>query len=90
MRADVYRNQARGNPLPTFFARILGIANQGVQATATARVLVGNSASCMRPWALTDKWYDAVDTDAPIEGTPPGRSRTSTSATTRTAPIAAS
>jgi hypothetical protein len=38
-----------------------------VQATATARVLVGNSASCMRPWALTDKWHDAIDTDAPID-----------------------
>jgi Flp pilus assembly protein TadG len=70
VRVDVYRNQARGNPLPTFFARLLDVANQGVRATATARVLVGNSASCMRPWALTDKWYDAVDTDAPIEGTP--------------------
>jgi Flp pilus assembly protein TadG len=70
VRADVYRNQARGNPLPTFFARILNIADQGVRATATARVLVGNSASCMRPWALTDKWHDAVDTDNPIEATP--------------------
>jgi Flp pilus assembly protein TadG len=67
VRANVYRNQARGNPLPTFFARILNISTQGVQATATARVLVGNNASCMRPWALTDKWHDAVDTDAPID-----------------------
>jgi Flp pilus assembly protein TadG len=70
VRANVLRNQARGNPLPTLFANILGITSQGVQATATARVLVGNSASCMRPWALTDKWYDAVDTDNPIEATP--------------------
>jgi Flp pilus assembly protein TadG len=67
VRADVYRNQARGNPLPTFFAHVLNIDSQGVQATATARVLVGNSASCMRPWALTDKWLDVVDTDAPID-----------------------
>jgi Flp pilus assembly protein TadG len=70
VRANVYRNQSHGNALPTFFAHILGINNQGVQATATARVLVGNSASCMRPWALTDKWHDLVDTDNPIEGTP--------------------
>ncbi len=69
VRADVYRNQQR-DPLPTFFARILNIFDQGVRATATARVLVGNSASCMRPWALTDKWYDLVDTDNPIEATP--------------------
>ena len=70
VRANVYRNQSHGSALPTFFAHILGITSQGVQATATARVLVGNSASCMRPWALTDKWYDLVDTDNPIEGTP--------------------
>jgi len=70
VRVNVYRNQTHGNPLPTFFARIIGVDNQGVQATATARVLAGNSASCMRPWALTDKWYDLVDTDNPIEGTP--------------------
>src|SRR5688500_498565 len=52
VRVNVYRNQSRGNPLPTFFAQILGIGSQGVRATATARVLAGNSASCMRPWAL--------------------------------------
>jgi hypothetical protein len=69
VRANVYRNQQR-DPLPTWFGRLLGITQQGVRATATARVLAGNSASCMRPWALTDKWYDALDTDAPIEGTP--------------------
>ncbi len=67
VRANVYRNQSHNNPLPTFFARIIGVDNQGVQATATARVLAGNSASCMRPWALTDKWHDVVDTDAPID-----------------------
>jgi len=70
VRANVYRNQSHGSALPTFFGHILGVTSQGVQATATARVLVGNSASCMRPWALTDKWYDRVDTDNPIEATP--------------------
>jgi Flp pilus assembly protein TadG len=67
VRVNVYRNQSHNNPLPTFFARIIGVDNQGVQATATARVLAGNSASCMRPWALTDKWHDVIDTDAPVD-----------------------
>jgi hypothetical protein len=69
VRANVYRNQQR-DPLPTFFAQILGIRQQGVRATATARVLIGNTARCMRPWALTDKWHDALDTEPPVEGTP--------------------
>jgi Flp pilus assembly protein TadG len=39
VRVDVHRNQARGNPLPTFFAGIVGVTNQGVRATATAQIL---------------------------------------------------
>ena len=38
IRVDVFRNQrAGGNPLPTFFGRLVGITQQGVRATATAR-----------------------------------------------------
>ena len=29
----------RGNPLPTFFAQLVGITSQGVRATATAQVI---------------------------------------------------
>ena len=52
VRVNVYRNQARGNPLPTFFAQLVGVADQGVQATATAQVAAGNSATCVRPWVI--------------------------------------
>src|SRR5262245_24691077 len=38
IRVDVYRNQDRGNPLPAIFGRAVGLVNQGVRATATARV----------------------------------------------------
>jgi Flp pilus assembly protein TadG len=69
VRANVFRNQAK-NPLPTFFATLLGIGSQGVRATATARVLVGNAVTCMRPWAIPDKWWDARDVTPPIEATP--------------------
>ena len=31
MKVDVFRNQARGNPLPTFFGRLAGVTNQGVR-----------------------------------------------------------
>ena len=63
VKVDLFRNQrAGGNPLPTFFARLAGITEQGVRATATARVLVGDSARCVKPWAVPDKWNDLRDT----------------------------
>lgn len=62
VRVDVYRTVARGNPLPTFFARLVGIVNQDMKATATAKVLNGNATTCMRPFGILDKW-DEYDGD---------------------------
>ena len=58
VRVDVYRNQARGNALPTFFAALAGVTNQGVRATATAQVRTGNASECLRPWAIVDRWNE--------------------------------
>ena len=59
VRVDVFRNQrAGGSPLPTIFGRLVGIADQGVKATATAQVLWGDSADCVKPWAIPDKWLE--------------------------------
>jgi Flp pilus assembly protein TadG len=66
VRADVYRNQARGNPLPTFFARLVGVNNQGVRATATAQILNGSSVNCTRPWALPNKWNENREGEPPV------------------------
>jgi Flp pilus assembly protein TadG len=56
VRADVYRTVARGNPIPVFFGQLVGLTTQDVQATATAEVNVGTSVTCLRPFALPDKW----------------------------------
>jgi Putative Flp pilus-assembly TadE/G-like len=57
IKVDVFRNQRTGgNPLPTFFGHIVGIGEQGVRATATARVIPGNSTDCLKPWAVIDRW----------------------------------
>jgi Flp pilus assembly protein TadG len=56
IKVDVYRNQQRANPLPTFFAQFVGVMNQGVRATATAQVLTGNATDCLKPWAVVDRW----------------------------------
>ena len=59
VRADVFRNQTRGNPLPTWFGSVVGVSTQGVRATATAEVRFGRaSAECIKPLAIPDKWRE--------------------------------
>jgi Flp pilus assembly protein TadG len=68
VRANVYRSQARGNALPTFFAHIMGINSQDMRATATAQVMTGNAVECLKPWAVADKWDENWENDAPNNG----------------------
>jgi hypothetical protein len=58
IKADAYRTIARNNPLPTFFAQLAGITQQEARATATARAVAANAATCLRPWVVGDKWFD--------------------------------
>ncbi len=57
-RVCVPRTQARGNPVPTYFARIWR-NSVDVSACATAEVSIGNTANCIKPWALPDAFDDA-------------------------------
>ena len=61
IRVDVYRNQARTNPLPSIFGQAFGLTAHGVRATATARVAIADTTNCMKPWAIPDKWIDIND-----------------------------
>ena len=66
IRVDVFRNQrAGGNPLPVFFGRLVGVPNQGVQATATAGALFGNSTDCVKPFAIADRWDEFRNDQGP-------------------------
>jgi hypothetical protein len=67
LRVDVYRNQVRGNPLPVLFGQAVGIVDQGVRATATARVSVADTTTCMKPFAIPDKWLDRYDVNPVID-----------------------
>jgi len=59
MRGATDRNGgAHTNVLPTFFANLVGIQSQAIQATATAQVTSGNAVQCIKPWILPDKWKD--------------------------------
>jgi Flp pilus assembly protein TadG len=76
VRVNVYRtsNTLAGgakDPLPTFFARLIGRTEQGVRATATAMVRTGNATDCLRPWAVADKWQENVRRVCPGNQTPP-------------------
>jgi hypothetical protein len=65
IRVNVYRNQERDNPLPALFGLAVGVVSQGVRATATARVAIGDASDCLKPWAIPDKWLDVHDETAP-------------------------
>jgi hypothetical protein len=65
IQVDLYRNQARGNPLPVFFGRVANVVDQGVRATATAEVLFGDSTDCVKPFAIPDKWLELRNDVAP-------------------------
>jgi Putative Flp pilus-assembly TadE/G-like len=60
VRVNVYRNALK-DALPTFFGRLFGMLSQGVKATATAETSNGNSADCMLPFAVIDRWADNYD-----------------------------
>jgi hypothetical protein len=67
LRVDVFRNAERGNPLPTFFGRFVGLDNQGVRATASAQAAIADASDCLKPWGIPDKWLDHHDESAPID-----------------------
>jgi len=52
VRVDVHRTDDRGNPLPVFMGAIIGLVDQDVRATATAKTASGNAAECLKPLAV--------------------------------------
>jgi putative Flp pilus-assembly TadE/G-like protein/putative Tad-like protein involved in Flp pilus assembly len=68
----VQRTKARGNALPTFFAKIFGVTSMDVVASATAEAYNPTSGdtsvgvSCVRPWLLPN-----CDASHPVPGTSP-------------------
>jgi Flp pilus assembly protein TadG len=64
VQVNVYRDgTSASTALPVFMGPLLGITSQGARATASARVASGNAVSCLRPWAIPDKWTEFVNLD---------------------------
>ena len=53
---SVFRNQPGLNRLPTFFAKLFNVQDQGVQAQAIGTAAPANSTACLWPLAIPDKW----------------------------------
>ena len=69
VRVTVWRTADRGNPVPTFFARVLGIDEVDINAVAAAGLANSCGAGCPLPLALIDEWIDVDDDDLWDEGT---------------------
>ncbi len=69
VRVQVYRAAARGNPVSTLVATYFGVTSVDIAAAATAEASPANAATCIKPWAVPDKWderqtpaFDGTDT----------------------------
>jgi hypothetical protein len=62
-----------------FFGYLFNLINHDIRATATAKIVAGNSSNCMKPWAVPDLFidnngngeYDPADTYDPGSVGPP-------------------
>jgi Flp pilus assembly protein TadG len=71
VRVNVRRTSYQGGggtPLPTFFANIVGIGEQGTRATATAQFQArAGTADCVKPWAIPDRWSEQTAVWDPMQ-----------------------
>jgi hypothetical protein len=65
LQVRVSRGTASGTPLPVFFSRLFGVNATDVTASASAKVMLGNSTTCARPMAMPDRWIDTYDETTP-------------------------
>jgi hypothetical protein len=71
VRAEVFRDAAHNNPLPTFFGKMVGVSSQNIRATATAEVFQTSVANCLKPWALIDRWQNNWENGSSTGAVPP-------------------
>ena len=59
VQVTVYRNRERGTAIPTFFARVFGVNEVNIAATATAEAAPAGGINCLLPVAIPDRWFEA-------------------------------
>jgi hypothetical protein len=77
VQVTVYRTGERGSAVSTMIAGLFGVTSVNIVATATAEAVLANSESCVKPWALPDRWtekqtpgWDVTDTFNAFTGNP--------------------
>ncbi len=68
VRVDVYRTDARGNPVATLMGKFFKVPFVDIVATATAEAAPANAMTCVKPFMIPDKWIENTD----IDGLPSG------------------
>jgi hypothetical protein len=68
VKVNVFRTTARGNPVPTFMARLFGISTANIVATATAEAQFANAETCVAPFTVPDKWKENSDSAGKPDG----------------------
>ena len=58
VRVTVRRTAARGNPVSTLIAAIFGVQRTDIGAVAMAEASPANAMTCVKPFAIPDRWYD--------------------------------
>ena len=58
VRVDVFRTGGRANPVATMIGPFFGYPTVDITATATAAAVPANAATCIKPWAIPDKWIE--------------------------------
>lgn len=59
VRVNVFRSTVRGNPVATLMGQFFGVASADITATAVAEAVPANAATCVKPWAIPDKWIES-------------------------------
>jgi Flp pilus assembly protein TadG len=58
VHVQVFRTGARGNPVATLMGVYFRVPTVNISATATAEAAPANAATCVKPWAIPDKWIE--------------------------------
>jgi hypothetical protein len=61
VRVHVYRTRERENPVPTLMGTMFGVRSADILAVATAEASGANAATCVKPWAVPDKWDERTN-----------------------------
>jgi len=58
VKASVYRDANRGNPVATLVAYYFGIKTADISATATAEASPADAMTCVKPFTIPDRWIE--------------------------------